>query len=276
MKIDIIGDEPDPEARLLLKEIRKRGYEGEFIDPENISYMFDKHISILYKGRPYNVPEKAIARSGFTRGIQSSGRVFILSLEALGCRIVDSPQTVLSRQEKTITTAILTANDIPVPKTLYLADKMSAKNIDFFPIVVKPVGGRRGKGIYKVNKPSGIRSYPSYVQEFIDHPGRDFRIFCVGKKTLGAICRQAKKKGEWRSNVALGAQAKEVKLTAKMKNLAQKSRKVLGLEICGIDLLENGDDYVVLEANRAPQFRGFMKGTGIDVPKEIIDYVVRS
>lgn len=276
MKIDVIGDELDPEAKLLLKEIKRRGHKGEFVDPRDISYKFTDKIELFLKNKKYQIPKKAIARSGFTRGLQSAGRVFLLTLDSLKVKVIDSPISVLTRQEKTITTALLTSKKVPVPKTLFLVNKKAAKAIDFSPIVVKPVAGRRGQGVYKVDKPSKIKEFPCYVQEYIKHPGRDFRVFCIGNKTLGVICRQALKKGEWRSNVALGAEAKQVPLTNKMKSLAQKARKVVGLEICGIDLLEKGNNYVVLEANRAPQFRGFMRGTGINVPKEIISYIIKA
>ena len=31
---------------------------------------------------------------------------------------------------------------------------------------------------------------------------------------------------------------------------------------------------VIWEVNKGPQFKGFMKATGIDVPKEIVKYLV--
>ena len=37
---------------------------------------------------------------------------------------------------------------------------------------------------------------------------------------------------------------------------------------------DNPKDYVILEVNKGPQFSGFMKATGIDVPREIVKYLV--
>ena len=44
--------------------------------------------------------------------------------------------------------------------------------------------------------------------------------------------------------------------------------------VAGVDIMPKGDDYVVLEVNKGPQFWGFMKATGIDVPMEIVKFLV--
>ena len=48
--------------------------------------------------------------------------------------------------------------------------------------------------------------------------------------------------------------------------------KIFKLDYCGIDLMKNEDgDWIVLEVNRACQFEGFEKSTGINVASKVVD-----
>ncbi|MBW3020127.1 RimK family alpha-L-glutamate ligase [Candidatus Woesearchaeota archaeon] len=277
MKIDVVADELDREGKLLLEEIEKSGNEGEYVHANDISYFIkEEGIELYNKNEKYKIPDILIARSGFTREMGKSGRVFILTLENLGTKIIDNVNSILRAQEKTITAATLISKKIPYPYTINLKSKKLLKKIDFSPIVAKPEGGRRGQGVYKVDSTSEIEDFDSILlQEFIPSNGRDFRVFCVGDKCLGAISRTSQKKDEWRSNVALGGKPEVVKLKPEMKKLALKAKKAMGLDIAGVDLIENNSSYSVLEVNRSPQFGGFMEATGVNVAKEIIDFVLR-
>ena len=83
------------------------------------------------------------------------------------------------------------------------------------------------------------------------------------------------KKGEWRSNFALGASIKKAKITKEQRKLALNAAKILNRTFAGVDIIidKNRKNYV-LEVNRAPQFKGFVKATKINVSEKIVDYLI--
>ncbi len=80
------------------------------------------------------------------------------------------------------------------------------------------------------------------------------------------------RQGEFRSNLSLGGNAKPVILTEQEKSLAIRATKILGLDICGVDLLRGKNGPVVVEMNANPGLEGIEKVSGVDVAQEIVKY----
>jgi len=174
-----------------------------------------------------------------------------------------------------------------------------------FPIILKGSGGDRGTRVFKINnieemekkvrelRKSETEEGKRYMlQEFIPNTG-DYRLLVLGKKVLGVMKRSSQSKDEFRNNYSVGGKVEVADLPMVVKEMAVKAAKVCGLMVAGVDVmkrpnpsalraspLDRGDlsedekDYVVLEVNKGPQFSGFMKATGIDVPKEIIKFLI--
>lgn len=111
-----------------------------------------------------------------------------------------------------------------------------------------------------------------FVQEYIEAPG-DYRVFVIGDKVLGVVFKK-KSKNDFRSNVAVGGQMTKCQLTKEMSTLALRAAQITETEIAGVDFIEKDGKFYLLEVNRSPQFTGFMKATGIDVPQKIAEYLV--
>lgn len=186
------------------------------------------------------------------------------------------------------------ANGLPVPKTFF--SSRPSRSIDLivrtikFPLVAKENRSRQGMDVHCIRNKMELARFilkklprkksldsPSYIfQEFIPCDS-DIRLIVVGKKVLGAIERRSRRKGEFRHNIALGAQACEIPVSAQMKNLALHAAKVSSYEFAGVDLIRHRDTgkFYILEVNRSPEFEGFMKATGIDVPLEVMKFFLR-
>ena len=152
-----------------------------------------------------------------------------------------------------------------------------------FPCVVKIFAGSYGKGVYLCNNSREFRDFIEFahgiksdeaiiVQEFIkSRPGEDVRVIVVGGKALGAMKRSSKD-GSFKANITRGGVGENYPLNPRIEEIAIKTTNALGLDVAGIDLLFDGDDYKLCEANSAPGFKGFEKYTGINVARAIIDY----
>jgi glutathione synthase/RimK-type ligase-like ATP-grasp enzyme len=92
------------------------------------------------------------------------------------------------------------------------------------------------------------------VQELMPPQGSDLRIVIAGGAVVGAIERVARK-GEWRTNVALGAQRRQVEPPPFACMLALEAAAAAGGDLIGVDLLPDGEGgWVVLELNGAVEF----------------------
>jgi RimK family alpha-L-glutamate ligase len=276
MKIDLIGCKKTWEAKRILKELKKRKIHHGYVDPREISYIIEgDKIKLYNKNKPYKIPNVVFCRSGFTTTyIEEEGSLFLRILGLLDVKIVDPIHTVLGLKGKIISEAIFAKKNLPHAKTFYLKSEKLRKKLSFSPIVMKPYNGSQGRGIKKLGKIKSLPKEDVFFQELFPTKPKDTRVLVLGNKVIGAIVRQAKE-GEWRSNVALGATTRPVKIDKKMEKLALDAAKSHNISFAGIDILTDDEgNSCVIEANRAPQFRGFMKATKIDVPKKIVDYLL--
>ena len=80
-------------------------------------------------------------------------------------------------------------------------------------------------------------------------------------------------KNNFRSNIAIGGTAEQIKLTPEMEKLSLAAAKAVKGEIVGVDLMGTDGDYKVIEVNGTPQFRGIAGATNINIAKEIIEHL---
>lgn len=206
-------------------------------------------------------------------------------IEERGVLVINSPRAIERSVDKFYTTALLQEAGLPTPETVVcegMDEAMRAVRA-LGDVVIKPIFGSLGHGMVRVADPDValriLRSLDQtrpvfYLQRAIDHDGRDFRVFVVGGRVLGAIERRAPE-GEWRTNVAIGGSARAVDLPEASQELARRAAAAVGADYAGIDLLPARDGRVfVLEVNGIPGWEGLQTATGIDVAGTIVDHVI--
>ncbi len=187
----------------------------------------------------------------------------------------------------------LTEAGVEVPKTVYgslwyFFEKMKSGFFKF-PVIIKGSGGNRGTRVYKVDnleemeklirdlRKSETEDGRRYMlQEFVPNDG-DYRVLVIGDKVLGAMKRSSQNKDEFKNNFSVGGKVEIASLPEEINELAIKAAKVCGLMIAGVDVAFRDNDFskpVIWEVNKGPQFKGFMKATGINVPAEIVKFLV--
>ncbi|MCC7303949.1 RimK family alpha-L-glutamate ligase [bacterium] len=171
----------------------------------------------------------------------------------------------------------------PYAKTFTITSKTSLYTMlehISYPFIVKRSESSKGKGVYKVESKQELFSLLEdenlkvgdlLFQEFIQYSG-DIRVFVVGQKILGAMRREPKA-GQWKGNVAQGADAYPVEISDEVKKLALDVVKLQNAELRGVDIMLPNSGPVLIETNSAPQFRGFEAATGVNVGKEIVEYI---
>ena len=208
-------------------------------------------------------------------------------LQAAGKRVLNPPLALETCIDKYLATARLEAAGLRVPPTVVCQDADTAQEAFAAlggDVVVKPLFGSEGRGMVRVSDPElAWRTFRAieraqaviYLQQFIQHPGWDLRVFVLGGRVLAAMRRHAN--GGWRTNVAQGGRGQVVRVTAEEEHMALAAAKACHVPLAGVDLLPGPEgEFYVLEVNAVPGWRALAPVTGVDIAAEIIQYLARA
>ncbi|MFQ5621413.1 MAG: RimK family alpha-L-glutamate ligase, partial [Candidatus Nanoarchaeia archaeon] len=205
MKIDIIGKRHNWENMAILKSLRERGVDTDFLHPRRLSYRLAKgKIDIFHKRKPYELPDLV-----FSRLVPAGGRYFLNTLIGLGVKVPE-PAPVVGR-DKLVYATIFALHNIPHPITICGGDK-TLDLIDFSPVVCKPSHGSQGHHITRHKSIRMARGLDYLLQPMISNRHEDLRVICLGGKVLGTTKRIAAK-NKWKTNVAQGGKSVHVRTT---------------------------------------------------------------
>ena len=280
-KICIVFDRLRTEEKLLQKKAEELGYETSMIDAKITSFDTDS------KPENFDFGDVVLERCvSYYRGLH-----FTACLEFLDIPVINKFDVANTCGNKMITSMLLKKNNIPTPKTYFSFSAETAlenfENIGY-PLVIKPIIGSWGRSVMPikdkdtaeaVNENRQVTDGPQdriyYLQEMIDRPPRDIRVITVGDQAVSAMYR--KSSGGFKTNIALGADPELCQITKEMEDLCEKTSKAVGGGILGIDLMEDKErGLVVHEVNNTVEFKGLVKVSEKNIPKEMIDYAVRN
>ena len=280
-KICIVFDRLRTEEKLLQKKAEELGYETSMIDAKITSFDTDS------KPENFDFGDVVLERCvSYYRGLH-----FTACLEFLDIPVINKFDVANTCGNKMITSMLLKKNNIPTPKTYFSFSAETAlenfENIGY-PLVIKPIIGSWGRSVMPIKDKDtaeavienrqvtdGPQDRIYYLQEMIDRPPRDIRVITVGDQAVSAMYR--KSSGGFKTNIALGADPELCQITKEMEDLCEKTSKVVGGGILGIDLMEDKErGLVVHEVNNTVEFKGLVKVSEKNIPKEMIDYAVRN
>jgi RimK family alpha-L-glutamate ligase len=206
-------------------------------------------------------------------------------LEDRGVRVMNSTRAIERTVDKFWTSALLVQCGLPTPPTVVCdsPEEAMAAFRSLRDVIVKPLFGSMGLGMVRVSdEEMAFRVFKTietirgvyYLQQAIDHDGRDIRAFVVGGRVLAAIERRS---DGWRTNLSRGGTAQAIQLPDAWSQLAVRAAAAVGAEYAGVDLLPARDESVyVLEVNGIPGWEGLQAATGLDVAGAVIDRLVRA
>ena len=182
--------------------------------------------------------------------------------------------------DKLLTHLELQKHNIPMPTT-YLSSTVNAakailKKVNY-PIIMKFPQGTQGKGVMVADSYAAASSVldalqslkqPFIIQEYIETGGRDIRAIVVRGKVVVAMERKAEM-GEKRSNIHQGGVGEPVELDTQTKKITIETAKVLGADICAVDILSSHKGPLVIEANLSPGLQGITKATNVNIADKI-------
>ncbi len=203
--------------------------------------------------------------------------------EAAGVAVVNPAKTIEAAVDKYLATALLQAAGLKVPRTFCCQtaeDALLAFQELGGDAVVKPVFGAEGRGISRVTDEAvaervfrALEQVGSvlYLQEYIEHGGRDLRLLVIGDRVFGM---ERNNPSDWRSNACRGAECTPLEVTAELAGLAEKAAAAVGATVAGVDLLPAADgNLYAAEVNACPGWRRLAEATGVDVAAVLLEHV---
>ena len=204
-------------------------------------------------------------------------------LEAAGIPVINSAKAIEASIDKYLATAKLAAAGLLVPETIACQTVDDAR-VAFEElggdVVVKPLFGGEGRGLVRVTDPVlALRAFTSlarfesaiYLQRFVPHEGRDWRLFVVGDEVLGM---ERTNPDDWRTNISRGGTGAPLVVSAELAESARRAAAAVGATVAGIDFLPGRDGRVyALEVNASPGWRALAAATGSDVAARVLAHV---
>ena len=240
---------------------------------------------LLYRGEVVSDLSVVVPRIGAS--ITSYGMQVVNHLETMGVPVVNTGRAIARSRDKVRCLSILAAGGIDVPRTVMARAGANMKRlvaeVGGLPCIIKLVRGTQGVGVMIANSLAEAKTITSTfwqlgqdvcLQEFVaESRGRDVRVLVVGDRVCGAMRRTARK-GEFRSNLHRGGVGKIIKLDPVYAHVAVEAARLVGLEICGVDMLEGHAGPRVIELNSSPGFEGLERATRRDVARAIVEHAL--
>ena len=189
------------------------------------------------------------------------------ALEARGVTVLNGAPALLAAHDKLLTARLLRRAGLPHPRTRLIAGDR--------PVVAAAAArssSSRGSGAGGSESSAATtrsrsprcsrscrdepwyRAHGALVQELVPTLGFDLRIVVADDHVIGAISRVAAP-GEWRTNVALGAERRQATPPPDACALALAAARATGAALVGVDLLPDGRGrWTVAEINGAVEF----------------------
>ena len=289
MKIAILSRNSDLySTKRLQAAAQERGHEVDVIDTLHC-YMdiTSSKPSVRYKGKPLPEYDAIIPRIGAS--VTFYGTSVVRQFEMMGTYTINESVAISRSRDKLRALQLLSRKGVGLPRTGFAhhADNISdlLKNVGGAPVVIKLLEGTQGIGVVLADTNKAAESIIEafmglkaniLVQEYIkESGGSDIRCLVVGGKVIASMKRQAAP-GEFRSNLHRGGVAEIAELTDLERKTAVQAAKIIGLNMCGVDILRSNHGPLVMEVNSSPGLEGIEGATEKNIAGMIIQYIERN
>ncbi|MCE9672587.1 RimK family alpha-L-glutamate ligase [Myxococcus stipitatus] len=275
-KIDLVYTRLRVEERMILEALRRRDCA--------VGLHQDSDLVLSLDAQRWPGGDTVLMRSmSLTRS-----RYLAAILEVKGARVMNSARAIATCGDKILTQLALAAQGVPMPWSFAgFEEEACVAEIEQrgYPVVTKPAVGSWGRMVARVDGRSaaeglmqmrfetgGASEHVALVQQYIDKPGYDLRVYVMGRRTVGGIRRRSE---HWVTNTARGAVPERYEVPESHAKLAERAAAAVGVDIAAVDLLETRDGEVLVnELNHCVEFARSIETTRVPLPELIADHVM--
>ncbi|MDP9415629.1 MAG: 30S ribosomal protein S6--L-glutamate ligase [Pseudomonadota bacterium] len=289
MKIALLCRSPQLYSHQRIIEAAKaRGHEIDTINHLRCTIDIASHRpKIHYHGKALGKYDAVIPRIGAS--VTFFGTAVVRQFEMMRVYCLNESVAISRSRDKLRSLQLLSRKGIGLPVTVFAHKTSNADDIVRLaggaPVVIKLLEGTQGIGVVLGETPKAAASIIEafggvntniLVQEYVaEAKGEDIRCIVIGDKVVASMIRRGKE-GDFRSNLHRGGSAKAIRVTPQERATAIAAAKVMGLNVCGVDMLRSNHGPVVMEVNSSPGLEGVETATGVDVAGKIIEFIEKN
>lgn len=269
----------------LVEAAEARGHEVRVLDVLRCYMNITSHNpSIHYRGEELGAFDAVIPRIG--NSVTFYGTAVLRQFEMMNVFPLNESVAISRSRDKLRSTQLLARKGIGLPVTGFANNPDDTNDlieqVGGAPLVIKLLQGTQGIGVVLAETHNAAESVIQafmglkvniMVQEFIkEAEGSDIRCLVIGDKVVAAMKRQAAP-GEFRSNLHRGGTATLIRLTPEERSTAVRAARIMGLNVCGVDMLRSNHGPVIMEVNSSPGLKGIEESSGKDIAGLIIQFI---
>ena len=274
--------------RRIVEAARTRGHDIDVINTLQVHMnITSSHPALRHGGKTLPLYDAIIPRIGAS--VTHYGLAVLRQFEIQGVFPLNESVAIGRSRDKLRALQLMARDGIGLPVTAFAHGPRKAedviKEVGGAPCVIKLLEGTQGMGVILAETVASAKSIIEafsaaniniLVQEYIkEAAGSDVRAFVVGGEVVAAMKRTGRS-GDFRSNLHRGGKAEGTTLNDEERRTAIRAAEVLGLNVCGVDMLRAKRGPVVIEVNSSPGLEGIETATGIDIAGEIIAFLERN
>jgi len=286
-RLSVLTARPDlPIYGELGEAARRAGHDLETLDALRLAACAAPP-SVLRGGLPLPLGEFAAVLPRVGNFRPDSVLAVLHAFTVAGVPAINIPAAIRRGRDHWRTAAALAAAGLPHPATLAASEPETlaeAVAASFgFPCVVKQRHSRMGVGVVRCSSRAELEAVLDslwrlgdevVVQRFCAPGGIGRRVLVLDGEALGVAEHRAAA-GEFRANAARGAAVAVAALDPAQADLAVAAASVVGLDFSGVDLLPDGERWVIGEINPTPGWKHFQAATGVPVADLLVAALAR-
>lgn len=226
---------------------------------------------ILYRGEEVPYPDFAVCRDIYP--------LLTLQLERMGIKTYNNFEVARICNDKALCIQYLAGKGIDVQESVFVR-RGAVPAVKEYPVVTKPVSGRGGKDVLLAkNEQELLENIKNYDEDYLlqplcKNPGKDLRVFVVGKEIVGAILRSSDR--DFRANYCLGGDARVYEFSEKEREIVQRVIACFDFGMVGVDFIFNEKNELIFnEIEDVVGSRTLYAKTDIDIVRKYLEYIKR-
>ena len=282
MKITVLSRSAAiPSTRRLVEAARARGHRVRVLNPGRVEMHLDgRRAHLYYQGKKLAPTDVVVPR--IAQSVSAYGLAVVNQFGLEGVALLNDTQAIAQARNKMRCLQLLSANGIDIPKTVMARNpaqlKEMVKLVGGVPVLVKLIQGPEKPGVMVCETLVSLEAaleavlglgHNLILQEYVRKTGHDVRVMVVGGEALAAV-RRRPKVGTLTSTLIRGARLEPTPLTEALRRTAVEAARLVGLEVCAVDLLEVRGSLKVFEVNSSPAIPEMEEASGVDIAQKII------
>jgi len=270
-------------TRRIVEAARARGHVARVVDPMQVEMRLGKDgPEIFHRGRGFPGTDVVVPR--IAPSVSQYGLAVVNHLQLLGLPVLNGAPAIGLARNKMRVLQLLSASGVKVPRTVVASEPSGlrdmVRHVGGLPVLVKLLRGNEKTGVIVCETRQALESaleailrlgQNTMVQQYLKGSrGGDLRVFVVGGRAVAAL-RRRPRVGRLSRNLGEGARFEGVRLEGESEQAAVAAARVVGLEVCAVDMLDAPGGPRVFEVHSSPGIREAEEACGVDVAGAIVD-----